>query len=158
MHPLWIFGLCILEVETTTQIRVWNFKFEMKTRNRNEQKKKRELTWTDLGRITFLHRPTTEIPSRPILPFFPFPRQPIGTYASLGFTGWWDQAASRCLNHASHFQAGPFGQQLPPPVLLGVVFNRNRSKLVLLQAAAGDLRIQFQLGINRSPLGLFLWL
>jgi hypothetical protein len=56
----------------------------------------------------------------PLSLFFPFPRQPTWTYASLGFTGWWDQAASRCLTRASHFQAGPFGQQLPPLVLLGV--------------------------------------
>jgi hypothetical protein len=41
-------------------------------------------------------------------------------------------------------------------LVVGVVFNRNRSELVLLQATAGDLGIQFRLGINRSPLGLFL--
>ena len=54
------FGLCILEVETTTQIRVWNFKFEMRTRNRNKQKK-RKLTWTHLGRITSLLGPLTPL-------------------------------------------------------------------------------------------------
>lgn len=103
MHPLWIFGSCILEVETTTQIRVWNFKFEMKTRNRNEHKKtkreKRELTWTDLGRITFLNRPTTEIPSRPILFFFSLfrasPLGPMPRLASLG--GGTKRPAAACL-------------------------------------------------------------
>jgi hypothetical protein len=70
------FGLCILEVETTTQIRVWNFKFEMRIRNRNKQKKtkkeRRKLTWTHLGRITSLFGPLTPLLSAQ-LTFSPAP-------------------------------------------------------------------------------------
>jgi hypothetical protein len=77
--------------------------------NKRKQKGKKEnspeLTWVESPSCT------GPLPKSLLGPFslFPFPRQPIGTYASLGFTGWWDQAASRCMTRASHFQASPFG-------------------------------------------------
>jgi hypothetical protein len=102
MHPLWIFGLCILEVETATQIRVWNFKFEMKTRNRNEQKKTKrkkenspELTWVESPSWT---GPLPKSLLGPFSLFFLFRASPLGRMprlASLG--GGTKRPAAACL-------------------------------------------------------------